>query len=77
MDREGQKYSSEMGASLGQFFPPGITCKILSTQFLPSIFVMATWGARSFKAKSSEIPWMLSNLYRSGKSLLLYYQELL
>lgn len=27
------------------FFPPEITCKTLSTQFLPSIFAMATCGA--------------------------------
>lgn len=63
VDREEQKYSSEIGTSLGQFFPPEIICKTLSTQFLSSIFVMATWGACSFTAKSSEIPWMQSNLY--------------
>lgn len=63
VDREGQKNSPEMRTFLGQFFPPEITCKTLSTHFLPSIFVMATWGACSFKAKSSEIPWIQSNLY--------------
>lgn len=48
VDKEGQQYSSGMRTSLlswYSFFSPEITCETLSTQFLPSIFAMATCGA--------------------------------
>lgn len=47
VDQEWQQYSSGMGTALASWdrFCPEITCKTLSTQFLPSMSVMATCGA--------------------------------